>query len=240
MGELVESVPNVVLAVYAHPNDADVSCGGTLAYWASRGSEVHLLVCTDGAKGTTQLDLDTSTFATTRAIELRDAASALNLSSHSILGYRDGDLTEGEALREELVAWVRRVRPDSVLGHDPTAVFFGQEYFNHRDHRVAGWALLDAIAPAAGLPHYFPDAGPPHQVGTVYLSGTLQPDVWVDIGSTIETKVEAVLCHRSQLDGHGSDTNDWMRESVIQRAREAGGFAGVEFAEGFRRVQLLR
>ncbi len=62
--------------------------------------------------------------------------------------------------------------PNFVCGHDPTVVFFGREYFNHRDHRIAGTALLDAVAPVAALPLYFPDAGPAHQVDTVLLSGT--------------------------------------------------------------------
>ena len=50
---MMEETPGVVLAVYAHPDDADVACGGTLARWAKAGSAVHLLVCTDGGKGTT-------------------------------------------------------------------------------------------------------------------------------------------------------------------------------------------
>ena len=92
---------------------------------------------------------------------------------------------------------MRALRPDVVCGHDPTAVFFGQTYFNHRDHRIAGASLLDAVAPAAALAHYFPEAGPPHQVATVLLSGTLEPDEWVDVADTIETKVAAVECHRT-------------------------------------------
>ena len=49
----MDETPGVVLAVYAHPDDADVACGGTLARWAKAGSAVHLVVCTDGGKGTT-------------------------------------------------------------------------------------------------------------------------------------------------------------------------------------------
>ena len=52
---------------------------------------------------------------------------------------------------------IRSVRPDVVCCPDPTAVFFGDAYVNHRDHRVTGWATLDAVAPAAGNPHYFPE-----------------------------------------------------------------------------------
>ena len=48
----MDETPGVVLAVYAHPDDADVACGGTLARWAKAGSAVHLVVCTDGGKGT--------------------------------------------------------------------------------------------------------------------------------------------------------------------------------------------
>ena len=126
------------------------------------------------------------------------------------------------------------LRPDVVCGHDPTAVFFGQDYFNHRDHRIAGAALLDAVAPAAALPHYFPDAGPPHQVATVLLSGTLEPDEWVDVTDTIETKAAAVECHRTQFAGQ----DGWAGEAVRRRAAEEGRRAGVAYAEGFRRLTL--
>jgi len=113
-------------------------------------------------------------------------------------------------------------------------MFFGQDYFNHRDHRIAGAALLDAVAPAAGLPHYFPDAGPPHQVSTVLLSGTLEPDEWVDVTDTIETKAAAVECHRTQFSGQSG----WAGEAVRDRAAEEGRRAGVAYAEGFRRLNL--
>jgi LmbE family N-acetylglucosaminyl deacetylase len=141
---------------------------------------------------------------------------------------------DDRALQGELVACIREVRPDVACCPDPTAVFFGQDYFNHRDHRTIGWAALDALAPAAGLPHYFPEAGPAHRVDVVYLSGTLLPDVWVDVSDTIDVKTEAVGCHRSQL----TDGGEWARTAVQLRAEEAGRVAGVPFAEGFRRLRL--
>lgn len=235
MADLVDSVPKVALAVYAHPDDADVACGGTLALWAGMGSAVHLVICTDGGRGTTDPTRDPADLARARAVEMAAAAAVVGVRTHRVLGAADGDLDEREGLREELVGLVRALRPDAVLGHDPTAVFFGQEYFNHRDHRVAGWALLDALSPSAALPHYYPEAGPPHQVGTVYLSGTLEPDVWVDISSTVETKAAAVECHRSQF---SSTERGWAGEAVRRRAEEEGRRAGVRFAEGFRRLRL--
>jgi LmbE family N-acetylglucosaminyl deacetylase len=230
----MEETPGVVLAVYAHPDDADVACGGTLARWAKAGSAVHLLVCTDGGKGTTDPAMKPAELARARAGELESSSALIGLTSVENLGFPDGELIDSEEFRRTLVGRVRSVCPDVVCGHDPTAVFFGQAYFNHRDHRIAGAALLDAVAPAAALPHYFPDAGPPHQVSTVLLSATLEPDEWVDISDTIETKASAVECHRTQFAGQ----DGWAGEAVRRRAAEEGRRAGVTYAEGFRRLTL--
>ncbi len=226
--------PGVVLAVYAHPDDADVGCGGSLARWAKAGSAVHLLVCTDGGKGTSDPGVVPDELVAARASELEASSALIGLSGLEILGFPDGELSDSDEFRRTLVQRVRTLRPDLVCGHDPTAVFFGQDYFNHRDHRIAGLALLDAVAPASALPHYFPDAGPPHQVATVLLSGTLDPDEWVDVTDTIETKAAAVECHRTQFAGEAG----WAGEAVRRRAAEEGRRAGVAYAEGFRRLTL--
>lgn len=231
---MIDETPGIVLAVYAHPDDADVGCGGTLARWAKGGTAVHLIVCTDGGKGTSETGVQPKKLAAERAAELEASSALIGLTSVDNLGFRDGELTDSEEFRRTLVARVRELRPDVVCGHDPTAIFFGQDYFNHRDHRILGLALLDAVAPAAALPHYFPDAGPPHHVSTVLLSGTLEPDDWIDVSDTIETKAAAVECHRSQFAGQSG----WAGEAVRQRAAEEGRGAGVAYAEGFRRLTL--
>ena len=74
-----------------------------------------------------------------------------------------------------------RARPEAIISPDPLAVFFGEHHYNHRDHRVVGWAALDAAAPAAALPLYFRGTGTAHQVTAAYLSGSLEPNVWVDV-----------------------------------------------------------
>jgi LmbE family N-acetylglucosaminyl deacetylase len=234
MAELVTDVPRVALAVYAHPDDADVGCGGTLARWAREGCAAHLVVCTDGGRGTSDASVDPADLAKLRAEELAEAAELVGLASCHVLGATDGELDDRAGLRAELVGVIRRLRPDVALGHDPTAVFFGQDYFNHRDHRAAGWALLDALSPAAALPHYFPEAGPAHQVSVGYLSGTLEPDVWVDVSSSVDVKAAAVECHRSQF----ASDDGWAGEAVRRRAEEEGRRAGVPYAEGFRRLRL--
>lgn len=233
MPDLVDVVPARALAFYAHPDDAEVSCGGTLARWARAGAEVHVVVCGQGDKGSSDPVVDPRDLAARRATETATAVEVLGLAGHRLLGVPDGEIDNTAALRRQLVQLVREVRPDVVLCPDPTAVFFGSRYFNHRDHREIGWATLDAVAPAASSPHYFPDTGPLHHVATVYLSGTLEPDVWVDIGATIDVKVEALLCHESRL----GETGEWLRQLVRRRAEEGGRQAGVAYAEGFR---LLR
>lgn len=247
---MVEDAPSSVLAVFAHPDDPDVSCGGSLAHWARKGSEVHVVVCAQGEKGTTDAEADTARVGAVRLAELAAAGNVIGVAAQHLLGYPDGELPAGNVLESEIVALVRRVRPEVVVCHDPEAVMFGQDYFNHRDHRMVGWSTLDAVAPAAALPHYFPSLGPAHQVRTVYLSGTLAPDVWVDIGESIEAKVEAVNCHASQFGGErqgdggqrrgsGVASGDtWVASAVRRRAQEAGATAGVALAEGFRRLRL--
>jgi LmbE family N-acetylglucosaminyl deacetylase len=232
--ELIATVPSCAMAIYAHPDDADISCGGTLASWARGGTHVHIVVCTNGDKGTSDPRVDPVQLARLRADEEDRASEALGVAGLHRLGYADGELPNDDRLRRDLVALVRAIRPDVVLCPDPTAVFFGEDYFNHRDHRMVGLEALDALSPAASLPHYFPEAGPVHQVDTVLVSGTLEPTVWVDITSTIDDKVAAVSCHRSQF----AEGGQWAREAVRLRAEEDGVRAGVPYAEGFRRLRL--
>ncbi len=231
---MVAGTPARVLAIYAHPDDADVSCGGTLARWAAAGAEVHSVVVTSGDKGSTEPGADPCELVARRAREVAASGAVLGLAGQQLLGYPDGEIEADRALRAELVRIIRALRPEVVVCPDPEAVLFGQDYVNHRDHRVVGWATLDAAAPAAALPLYFPEAGPAHQVETMYLSGTLVPDVWVDVSGTVGLKIAAVLCHASQV----GESTAWLGDAVRQRAAEAGRAAGVGHAEAFRRLRL--
>ena len=249
MADLLDEAPARALAVYAHPDDPEISCGGTLARWAASGAEVHLLLLTTGDKGSSDTTADPAALAARRAVEVGEAAGVLGLAGWDQFGAADGELDNTADVRARIVAALRRIRPDVVVCPDPTAVFFGDTYFNHRDHRVTGWATLDAVSPAAGSPRYFPEAGPAHAVSQVLLSGTLEPNVWVDVGTTIDAKVRALLCHESQLAattfapggaafGHEGGTADWLASLLRQRAEEGGRAAGVRYAEGFRRLAL--
>jgi LmbE family N-acetylglucosaminyl deacetylase len=229
-------IPASALAVYAHPDDPEISAGGTLAGWADAGADVWVLITTLGDKGSQDPAADLDELAALRVEETAKAAARLGFADHFHLGYPDGELRDDQALREVITRYVRRLRPQVVLCPDPTAVFFGDRYYNHHDHRLTGWATLDAVAPAAGNPHYFPqhlaEGLAVHQIQSVYLSGTLAPNCWVDISQTLERKIDALFCHASQL----TDTGEWFRQFLRDRAEEAGREAGVAYAEGFRRL----
>lgn len=226
-------IPERALAIYAHPDDPEVSCGGTLARWAASGADVHLVIANRGDKGSADATVDPDALAVQRADEVARAASVLGLASVEHLGYPDGELDDDAALRARLIGLIRRHRPEALVAPDPTAVFFGDSYVNHRDHRQLGWGVLDSLVPAAS-PLYVPDAGPAHQVGLVLLSGTLEADAWVDVADVLDRKVAAVACHASRL----GDDPALVAELLEHRALEEGRRCGLTHAEAFRRLRF--
>jgi LmbE family N-acetylglucosaminyl deacetylase len=226
-----EEQPERALAIFAHPDDPEVACAGTLARWVSAGCEAHLVIANAGDKG---VGTNPKKLARVRKTEAEEAAQVLGLTSLDALAYPDGELENTSELRGKLIATIRAIRPDVVIAPDPTAVFFGDSYVNHHDHRALGWAVLDIIGSMASGALYVPEAGPPHQVATLLLAGTLEPDTWIDIGASLDRKVAALRCHASQLAGGDDD----VAELVEARAADAGRSAGVRYAEGFRRLSF--
>ncbi len=110
--------------------------------------------------------------------------------------------------------------------------------FNHSDHRAVGIAVRDAIYPAVRDHLYYPDharAGlEAHQVNEMLLAGTDDPDYHVDIGAYAETKLQAVLCHQSQLGARS-------REEIERTWRERMRAQGVSrLRESYKRVTIRR
>ncbi len=234
MDDIFDGVPQRAMAVFAHPADAEIACGATLARWAASGCAIDLVICARGDKGSHEPGADPSQVAATRTTEVDRAAAVLGLSGHEMLDHLDGEVTNSTELRGLLVARIRAFRPEVVFGHDPSAVFIGSGYVNHRDHREVGFALVDAVAPAAASPLYFPDSGRPHRVGTLLLSGTLEADTWVEVSDHLDAKISALQCHRSQLAGDSSGVEMLVR----QRAAEARERTGLDQTEAFRRIEL--
>ena len=228
--------PRRALALFAHPDDPEVACAGTMATWTSGGTQSHLVITNAGEKGTGLPSIDATSLAEIRRAEAEQAAGLLGLASVEFLDYPDGELENTSAFRTQLIGIVRAIRPDVVIAPDPTAVFFGDSYVNHHDHRALGWAVLDVAGSMAAGARYAPEAGEPHQPPTLLLAGTLEPDTWVDIAGALDAKVDALSCHRSQLGESAHD--DMVRALVEARATEAGQAAGVRYAEGFRRLSF--
>jgi LmbE family N-acetylglucosaminyl deacetylase len=227
------SIPDRALAVFAHPDDPEVSCGGTLARWAASGTEIHLVIANRGDKGSAEPTTDPNELSEHRAEEVARAAAVLGLAGVHHLGYPDGEIDNDAALRDQLVGVIRAHRPDALIAPDPTAVFFGDSYVNHRDHRQLGWAVLDSLVPAAS-PLYVPGAGAAHQIGLVLLSGTLEADAWVDIADVLDRKVAAVACHASRLGEDPALVADLLEDRAIEEGRRSG----LSHAEAFRRLRF--
>lgn len=227
-----------VLAVFAHPDDAEICAGGTLAKWAARGREVHLLVLTNGDRGSSDPSRDRAELAATRRAETLAGAKVLGLASADVLDIHDGELENTTEVRGIVVRRIRLVRAETVLTCDPTAWFFRDRYYNHSDHRRAGEIALDAVFPGAGNPHYFAEhlaeGLDVRQVHDVWLGWTSEPNHVEDVTGHFATAMAALAEHRSQVE----DGIAYFQEELEREAREAGAEIGVEHAERFRVLDL--
>jgi LmbE family N-acetylglucosaminyl deacetylase len=234
--------PARALAIAAHPDDVEFGCGGTLAKWAADGCEIHHLVCTDGSKGTWDASQDPAQLVALRQVEQRDASRALGGKGEVVfLGWPDGELESGLRQRWEVAYWIRRLRPDVVLGHDPW-----RRYRLHPDHRNAGFLATDGIV-AARDPLFFPEQGePPHRPSTLLLWEAEEADHVEDVSGFEEAKLAALLAHRSQLrstmhidDPEADEELRTFRTRVLDRLGEMGAVAGLARGEAFKAMRSL-
>jgi LmbE family N-acetylglucosaminyl deacetylase len=232
-------VPEVALAVGAHPDDIEFGCGGTLAKWAAQGCLVHHVVCTDGSKGTWNPATDIAALVTTRQEEQRAAAKALGATGEVVfLEAIDGELEPSLRLRAAVAEWIRCLQPGVVLGHDPW-----KRYRLHPDHRAAGLLVCDAIV-AARDPHFFPEQGlEPHRPSTLLLWEADEPDHAEDVTATVDAKLAALLAHASQFESTMRATDepglDAFRRRVRDRLGEHGRRIGVAAAEVFKAIREI-
>jgi LmbE family N-acetylglucosaminyl deacetylase len=235
-------VPECALAVGAHPDDVEFGCGATLAKWAAAGCRIHHLICTDGSKGTWDPDADTAALVATRQEEQRQASRALGGKGHAVfLDWPDGGLEAGTAQRWQVSYWIRNLRPDVVLGHDPW-----RRYRLHPDHRHAGFLVTDGIV-AARDPHFFPEQGiAPHRPHALLLWEADEPDHVEEVADHGAAKVEALLAHRSQFrstmridDPEADDEVERFRAHIRERLAEHGALADLAQGEAFKLLTKL-
>jgi LmbE family N-acetylglucosaminyl deacetylase len=229
--------PDRFMAIFAHPDDADFGPAATAATWIDAGSMGWLVCCTSGDAGSEDAELDPLALAAIREAEQRAAAEVIGYAGVSFLHQPDGALVNDLVLRELLVREIRAFRPDVIITSDPETLFRKGRGVNHADHRAAGMAVVDAVFPAARNPMAFPELVRegllPHRVRRIYLSGSNQPTVRVDVGDRLERKLEALSRHVSQI---GADAQSL--ENVRRRAADEGAVIGVSAAEAFRLIVI--
>jgi LmbE family N-acetylglucosaminyl deacetylase len=228
--------PMRILGIFAHPDDSEFMLGGSVARWTDEGAHVTYCIVTNGAAGSNDPQANLAELIKTREAEQRAACAVLGIHDLVFLGYADGTLEPTIELRRELTRLIRQLKPDRVVIGDPTAVLYGDDYINHPDHRAAAEAGLYAVFPSAVTRPIFPEllaeGYEPHQVKEVYITGTEKPNIYIDISATLDRKIEALRCHKSQLDpGDGM----WVREW----AAETGKAAELAYAEAFRVMKLV-
>jgi LmbE family N-acetylglucosaminyl deacetylase len=222
------------LVLFAHPDDAEYMCGGTVALWAREGARVHYVCLTDGSAGSNEPGATREELAVVREREQRAAAEVLGVESVTFLGFTDGELEVTLDARRAVTREVRRIRPEAIIAPDPSRMWSGRGYVNHSDHRAAGELALRAVMPDSPTRLQFPElleeGLEPFEIPRLWLTSE-EPDTYVDITKTIDLKLEALTKHQSQ---HGEASAPWVRE----RARELGERGGVEYAEAFRTFVL--
>jgi LmbE family N-acetylglucosaminyl deacetylase len=221
-----------VMVIFAHPDDAEFLCSGAIARFVRGGYRAQYVLATSGDKGSNDPAATPEQLIATRETEQLLAAQVLGIEEVTFLRHMDGEIEVNIPFRRELARIIRLGRPDVVLTFDPW-----QRYQIHPDHRTVGQTTLDAVAAARDRMYYpeqLTDGLTEHRVHNVYFFATDYPNYYVDIGATIDQKIAAVRCHTSQIGDRGID------EAVRTRARLAGTEIGVEYAEAFHYLPMMR
>ncbi|MDY6843701.1 MAG: PIG-L deacetylase family protein [Thermodesulfobacteriota bacterium] len=231
MGAHNLSDPDKVLIIVAHPDDAEISSGGSIARWVMEGKEVAYIVVTSGNKGTKDINISPYTLAELRESEQLEAAHVLGVKQIYFLRHNDGEVEVTFALRHELALLIRKFRPSIIITHDPW-----RPYQLHPDHRATGFAATDAIV--AARDHLFlPAQGEvglcAHRPREIYYTFPPLPDLIIDITDTISKKLEALSKHKSQV-----DLSSGWHDRIINMAKEWAKDETFMYAEAFKRVIL--
>ncbi|MCQ4041493.1 PIG-L deacetylase family protein [Streptantibioticus rubrisoli] len=225
-----------VLAIVAHPDDADFKAGGTIALWTGAGAQVSYLVLTDGSAGGEDPAAPRERLAAVRQREQRAAAAALGVRDVHFLGRLDGQLSVDEALRRDITRVIRQVRPHRAVIQSPE-INWGFLPDLHPDHRAAGEAALAALYPDARNPRAFPelmlDEGlRPWTVSEIWVVAGPRPNTYIDVTGTFDRKLAALRAHVSQT-AHRSRLADEVRSQLAQQAA-TGGLGEGRLAEAFQ------
>ena len=230
--------PQQILVILAHPDDPEFFCGATLARWSVAGHTIRYWLLTCGDKGTQDRMISSEQLCGIRHKEQRAAADVLGVKQVNFLNYPDGYLIADLNLRRDITRIIRQERPDVLVTCDPTTLFIGENRLNHPDHRAAGQAVLDAVYPAARDHLNFVELWQdeklePHIVREVWVSGTLEPNIRLDVTEFWETKIRALYEHKSQIGEPQA-----MAERLRSRLAPGSTSEAPRYEENFRRIIL--
>jgi LmbE family N-acetylglucosaminyl deacetylase len=230
-----------MLAIVAHPDDLEYGAASAVAAWTGAGRWVGYVIVTDGEAGIDGRAPDE--VRPIRVAEQERSARIVGVEDVRFLGYPDGVVEPGPALRRDLAREIRRARPDVLLiaTYDLTyGLGPGERILNQADHRAVGIAALDA-ARDAGNRWIFPELGdeglePWSGVRHVYVMGSDAPTHAVDVTDTLPAGMASLRAHRSYLDGLGRDFDP---DGFLQGLTAGPGRAlGVPNAVAFGRIGL--
>lgn len=224
-----------VMGVYAHPDDADVGAGGTLAHLVRSGAEVRLVIVTSGDAGGFEAE-GQENMPDVRKAEQREAAEQLGITDVVFLeGYRDGHVMVEENLERDIVEQIRDFQPTLVTTTSPEHNWESLAA-SHPDHRAVGETAVRAVYPASRNPFAFPEllerGLEPWRVEEVWFQGHHSPNLSVELDrADIERKLAAVACHRSQFENvERIQQHVW---NMALGAAEAAGLPEGALAESF-------
>jgi LmbE family N-acetylglucosaminyl deacetylase len=232
--------PARAMTIFAHPDDAEFCCAGTLATWARRGAEITMVIITDASKGSDDRAITNEQLVAMRIEEQDRAAQALGVIRVVRLGYEDGVLQPTIELRRDIARVIRQHRPEVVITMDPDIRFGGDSYINHPDHRAAGAAVLYGIFPAAGNHRFYPEllaeGLEPHMVKEVWIEGMSGGAVsaYFDVTEAMDAKIAALAAHMSQF--AIKDVEPFVRRWTAENGKKVG----VAFAESYHKITLER
>jgi len=230
----VANKPAQVMVFTPHPDDAESGAAGTVARWTAEGKDVIYVVCTNGDKGTSDITIKPGELALIRENEQLAAADLLGVREVIFLRYPDQGLEDTDEFRKDVVRLIRMYRPDIVVTVD-----LSRRYIWHRDHRITGRVVLDAVVTYASSANAYPELLEqglrPHQVSEVLLWGSPEPNYRSDITRTFDAKLAALFCHKSQV---GDTLSPEVRERRRERHMMLAEGEDFELAEAFRRIEL--
>jgi LmbE family N-acetylglucosaminyl deacetylase len=208
--------------VTAHPDDVDFGSAGTVAAFTKAGLEVTYCIATDGDAGGSDRTVSRSDMAALRQREQRAAAAEVGVTDVRFLGHPDGRLQPTIALRRDISRVIRQIKPERVLTQSPERRW-DFIFASHPDHLAAGEAAVCAVYPDARNPFAHPElldeeGLEPWTVNELWIMSGTDPNVAVDTTASIDRKVAALLCHKSQIDDP---------ESVVRRVSEGGRASGA-------------